>query len=61
MWTGEIVELIHETDPDRWIVWIQTPAGQMKKDCTTEEVWNTLDYGQEYTMTNPCEDFPGNF
>lgn len=55
MWTGEIVDLIHRTDPDRWIVEIQTPQGQIYRDCITEEVWLGLEYGQQYTLTNPCE------
>jgi hypothetical protein len=55
MWTGTINFLEHETDPECWSVWIDTPEGGLYKDCATEEVWNTLTIGQEYTLTNPQE------
>jgi len=53
MWTGEITSLEHELDPECWAVWIETPQSGIYKDCTTEAIWNTLEVGQQYTLTNP--------
>lgn len=50
MWTGEIVDLQHRTDPESWWVQIQTPEGVLYSECTTQEIWETLDFGQEYTI-----------
>lgn len=54
MWTGTIFALEPRTPPSEWwIVWIETPEGGQYQDGVTEEVWNTLELGQEYTLTNP--------
>lgn len=54
MWTGQITALEPPTPPNPWwIVWIETPEGGIYKDGVTEEVYNGLEIGQEWTLTNP--------
>jgi hypothetical protein len=53
-WVGEIVDLQHRTPPEypaeSWWVQMQTPSGIIHSECTTQAIWETLDYGQEYTI-----------
>lgn len=55
MWTGIIMQMDPPEEPGGlYTIWIETDAGELKKDCVTEEVWATLEYGQTWTQTNPC-------
>jgi hypothetical protein len=53
-WVGEIVDLQHRTPPDypaeSWWVEIMTAEGRSFDECTTQVIWETLDFGQSYTL-----------
>lgn len=51
MWPGEIVDLQHRTSPsESWWVQIETSAGVLYSECTTQEIWETLNLGDQYTI-----------